>query len=239
MRPQGISHARLMRESEERVASAAYSSNPQEQIVAGRVLENAGLWCSWAAEHHQLLRDVATQRRPDTQIAALKSKSFVLIHRKALFEYLSEREVRGQKRRRVLALFHRSRCYTDAVIAEHGQYVRSACSYICTSHLGSAVIRDGAFEDPFNRYEHLYSEYFRTFCDVALAGEQSDDVASQRALLPYLKYQLTEQRQAILSLPRSAPRILHDSNLRRPTGDTLKLERPQFDGGVRRRPGER
>lgn len=230
MRPLRISQAHLMRESEQRVEHAAFSGDAREKLVATRVLGDAVLRRSWTSEHLRILSDVATQRRSANQIAVLKMKSFALVHRKALFEYLRERDIRGEKLRRALALFHSSRCQTDALIAEHGQYLRSACSYLCATHLGSTVVCDGAFQDPFARYEEVYKEYFRAFCDAALAGAHDDEVAAQTLLIPLFKYHVAEQRRAILLMPRLIPMQDRDAALRQPTGDTQKLKRPNFDG---------
>ena len=225
-----ISHVRLMRESEDRIDRAVRSPDPCERMIAGRVLETPSLQRAWAAEHCSLLHGVADQRSPSNQVSALKSTSFKLIHRKALFEYLRARPLSPRERRRVMAFFHPARSLTDAVVAEHHEYLRSACSYLCTSYLGRVVIGDGTFEEPFARYEDLYSEYFWAFCDVALAPEPDGGIAHLRALLPYLKHQVAEQRLALLALPRSKPSLLRETLLRQPTGDTVKLRRPPFDG---------
>lgn len=228
MRALRISQARLMRESEERVLDAAVSAEPRERLVAIRVLEDAGLRRSWTAEHRRILCDVASERRSANQIAVLKIKSFALVHRKALFEYLREREFRGEKLRRALALFHSSRCQTDALIVEHGQYLRSACSYLCATHLGTTVVCDGAFQDPFAHYEQLFKDYFRAFCDAALAGPNDEVVATQTVLIPLFKYHVAEQRRAIMLMPRLEPTQDRDAMLRQPTGDTVTLPRPTF-----------
>lgn len=226
----GISHLRLMRESEDRVERAARSPDAGERMVAGRVMETPSLQRLWAAEHSSLLQAVATHRGPGNQVAALKSTSFKLIHRKGLFEYLRLRPLAPAERRRVLAFFHPSRSLTDAIIAEHHEYVRSACSYLCTNHLGLEVIGDGTFEGPFARYEELFSDYFRAFCDVALSTLPDAEVAHLRALLPYLKHQMADQRSAILALPYSRATLLKQELQRQPTGDTVRLRRPSFDG---------
>lgn len=229
IRLQGTTPSRLMRESEQCVEHAACSPDSPEQAVASRVLQNAGLWRTWAAEHLRIMRDVGTQRRAAKQITVLKLKSFALIHRKALFEYLRDRKIRGNDLRRVLALFHSSRCQTDALIAEHGQYLRSACSYMCATHLGSTVVCDGSFQDPFAHYEDLYREYFRAFCDVTLAGVNNEAVAPQRVLIPLLKYHVIEQRRGILHMPRIEPGRDRGSGHPLRVGDTQKIYRPVLE----------
>ena len=107
------------------------------------------------------------------------------------------------------------------VIAEHRVYVRKACSFFCTGHLGLEVLRDAGFSDPMQRYEELYAEYFELYCRVNCAAP---DAAAdpRRALLPLLKHQLNEWRRAILQPRAELPRLLRDAELRRPTGDTQK-----------------
>jgi len=210
-----------MLESGQRVEEVARTGNPQEKLVASRILESPAVWQIWENEHAGLMRTVSQQRRPPLQVAALKSACLSLIHRKALFEHLRNRQVRGQARKQLVRFFHCSRGYGHALIAEHESYLRSACSYLCSSHVGSAVILDGVFLDPMRRYEELYAEYFRAFCEGFLSSNQAASPIS--ALLPYLKHQITQQRLAVMAMPAITPAALRDAALRRPTGDTEKL----------------
>jgi hypothetical protein len=113
------------------------------------------------------------------------------------------------------------------VVVEHTTYVRKACNYICTSHLGAELVRDPAFLDPMQQYETLFTEYFELYCSTLLPqkDEQSD---SEPALLPLLKQQLTEWRWVILNPKRSLPHLQRESELRRPVGDTQKLRLLKF-----------
>jgi hypothetical protein len=215
-------HSLLMNESGRFVETAARSGAPQEQLIASRILDNPTSWIRWEHRHADLLRPVTEQHRPPAQSAALKLTCFSLIHRKALFEYLRDWNVRGRERKQLLGFFHRTIGYSAAVIAEHENYLASACSFMCTSHVGCAIIHDGAFQDPMRHYEELYAEYFRTYCE-GYATTDEEAAAASRALLPYLKYQLAEQRQAVLDMPRVAPSALYDAALRQPTGDTVRL----------------
>ena len=215
-----ISHERLMKESEQRLFDMARGAPSGEQFLVSRILENPAAWVRWETEHSALLRPVARQRRPAEQSAALKTACFSLIHRKALFEHLREQQINGAARQKLLQFFHRTRGYTQALIAEHEVYLRASCSYLCTSHLGSALIRDGVFQEPMRTYEELYAEYFRLFCEGTLNG---DATRSAKSLLPYLKFQIAQQRDAILAMPRRTPSLLHDIAIRQATGDTERL----------------
>ena len=135
--------------------------------------------------------------------AQLLNISLSLIHRKALFEYLRDEQVRGSRRQQIMAHFFSHRDYTSAVVAEHGRYVRSAASYLCSSHVGSHVMFDALFEAPLAEYEDLYASYFRTYCSAVLA---SDDNAVAKSMLPVvvdLKAQIGEWRKALIALTHS------------------------------------
>jgi hypothetical protein len=216
-----ISHARLMRVSTDRVEAALSSSDGGERLIAHRVLENPMMWQQWENEHSSLMRQLAVSAAPRVQLAALKETTFRLLHGKALFQYLRHCGVRGSDRVRVIAHFRPGRSYESAMIAEHGVYLRKACSFMCASHVGSDVVQDPAFLDPMQRYEELYTEYFELYCGALVeAGGQS---GNKHTLLPLLKKQLHEYRLAILD-PRSAqPFLRREAGLRRPTGDTARL----------------
>jgi hypothetical protein len=217
-----ISHARLMRESTDRVQNALTSNDLNEQLVARRILENPLAWLQWENEHSRLMRQLANCGVRHVQVAALKHTTFRLLHGKALFHYLRRSEVRGNQRREVIAHFRPGRSYESAVVTEHNVYLRKACSFICASHVGTDVVEDEAFLDPMQRYEELYTEYFNVYCSTLVENPQSD-AASQRALLPLLKMQLNEYRWAILDPRRAQPFLRREKELRKPTGDTQRL----------------
>ena len=227
-----VNHQRLMRESTDRVQIALSSDDPNEQLVASRLLQNPAAFRTWESEHSGLMREVANYSFRRSQAALLKKATFRLIHRKALFEYLRDQRIRGRLRQRIIVYFHPAQDYTRSVIAEHGQYLRKACSFLCASHVGSNVVRDPGFFDPMRRYQELYAEYFQIFCNTHF-GADSAETELQRALMPMLKHQLEECRVAILN-PRPATEwVMREAELRAPAGDTLRLRRL---GGLQRRP---
>jgi hypothetical protein len=213
-----------MRESTDRVESALRSEDPVEQLVASRLMENACAFQAWESEHSVLMRQVATgfQR---TQAALLKKAAFRLIHRKALFEYLRDQHVRGETRRRIVGNFHPTRDYTRAVISEHGVYLRKACSFMCTSHVGANVVYDPGFSDPMQRYQLLYREYFELYCSTHFSAVPTGtEPQSESELLPLLKFQLEECRYLIMHDPESEW-FKREVELRESTGDTVRLPR--------------
>jgi hypothetical protein len=222
-----FSHARLMRESSDRVARALRSKDAKEHVVAQRVLATPGSWNAWELEHSGLMRQVADFVVLRNQAVALRHASLRLIHGKALFEYLKKHSVRGGARAKILAHFHRTLDYEHAVVAEHTVYMRKACSYLCASHLGTDLVHDPAFLDPMQQYETLFMEYFELYCSTLTptADVQSE---SEPALLPLLKEQLSEWRWVILNPKQSLQYLRRESELRRPTGDTQKLRLLKF-----------
>jgi hypothetical protein len=222
-----FSHARLMRESTDRVERAARSDDAKEQVVAQRILASPGSWNAWELEHSGLMRQVADFVALRNQAVALRHAALRLIHGKALFEYLKKHNARSNARAKILAHFHRTLLYEHAVVAEHTLYVRKACSYLCTSHLGSELVHDPAFLNPMQHYEVLFTEYFELYCSTLMPqkGEQSE---SNAALLPLLKHQLNEWRWVILNPKQSLPHLQRESELRRPFGDTQKMRLVKF-----------
>jgi hypothetical protein len=216
-----ISHSRLMRESTDRIESALRSDDDYEHRVAQRLAESSKTWELWENEHSGLMRQVADFGVLRIQAAALRQTTLRLIHGKALFEYLRRKEIRGPERARLMNHFYPTRGYQYAVIAEHGAFVRKACSYLCARHVGSDLVHDPAFLDPMQHYEGLYTEYFDLYCSTLFP----DDVmsASELSLLPLLKHQLTEWRWIILNPRESLPRINREREIRRATGDTQRL----------------
>jgi hypothetical protein len=221
-------HARLMDESEARVEMAGCFESEADKLVASRILESPDAYRRWEAEHAHLLRAVSEQAQLFRQVVMLRSAACALVHRKALFEYLRDCQVRGTRRHRLFALFYGFRDYTNAVLAEHGNYVRCSSSYLCMNYLGEHLMRDAALDEPLQIYERWYAEYFRTFCDVALAEteEEKHKVAPMEALQPLLKYQLAEARQAILQMPQVPAQEWREASIRKPTGDTQRLRAP-------------
>jgi len=218
-------HARLMEESEARVEMSAGYDTPADMLVASRILEHPDAYRRWEAEHDRLMRAVSEEGRLARQVVVLRHTVFGLVHRKALFDYLRERHVHGARRRRLFGFFYGLRDYTNAVLSEHGNYVRCSSSYLCTHHLAEHLMHDAAFDEPLQIYETWYAEYFRAFCDVALAEteEEKRAVAAMDTLKPLLKYQLAEARKAIIEMPQMPAEEWREVSIRKPTGDTQRL----------------
>jgi len=211
--------------SERCVEAVARSGEAEGQLVACRILEQPAAYQRWVADHDHLMRSVSEQARLERQVLALRRSTFSLVHRKALFGYLRDQHVVGARRRRLFELFYGPRDYACSVLAEHGNYLRSTSSYLCSRLLADELMHDGAMQGPLQVYEQEYTDYFRIFCDIALAETQQEKETTTPfiALQPFLKHRLSEVRQAILELPRQTDGGGRDLWLRQPTGDTVKL----------------
>ena len=224
MQIHAYNHARLMEESESRVEMTAYLDTPAD-TAASRVLESRDTYRRWEAEHNRLMRSVSDRRHIEEQVTALRSTVFGLVHRRALFEYIRVRQVGGVRRHRLMALFYGYRDYTNAVLAEHSNYIRCSSSYVCTHHLGEHLMHDAAFDEPLQLYEQWYAEYFNTYCDCELAEstEEKQVCAPLDALKPLLKYRLGEAREAILAMPQVVEKDWREVEIRKANGDTQRL----------------
>ena len=225
MRIHAYRHARLMAESESRVEMSVLYGTPAD-VVASRVLERPDLYRRWESEHDRLMRTVSEQDRVPHQVLALRSTAFSLVHRRALFEYLRTHQVTGIRRRHLFAIFYGQRDYTNAVLAEHGNYIRCSSSYLCTQHLGEHLMHDAAFDEPLRLYEAWFRDYFSAYCDVELAvtPEEQEAVAALAALRPLLKHRVHEARTAILAMPRAPEREWREVRIRLPNGDTQRMK---------------
>jgi hypothetical protein len=224
---QGLSHARLMEESESRIETMAREGSPAQILVARRMLDDTRLYRHWESEHERLMRSVANEARTGRQVYALRTATFGLIHRKALFEYLRQQKITGRDRHAVFELIYGGQDYAKVVIAEHSNYVRSASSLLCSHHLGLALMEDRAFGDPLLRYELRYADYFRAFCGSALASNRYNNDDTLSTLVPYLKRQLGVLRRAILAMS-CEPEVngLHNLTIREPAANSQRMSVP-------------
>jgi len=201
--PPQISRSRLMEASETRLARAARGGSAREQQVARPLIANPQSYHTWAPEHARHMDAIASQPNGEREARALLSTGFTLVHRKALFEYMRAHPLREAARKLLIQHFHGNKSYSRAMVAEHGNYQRSFASLLCIEHIGATLLVHQAFGDPFRRYEHLYAEYFRSYCNSFLApptadGDSSDSV---RMLLPYLKRDVLDVRARLLAMP--------------------------------------
>lgn len=202
--PPGLRYERLMEASERRLDAAMHSGIPTEELVACRIFDNPRDFGRWEAQHAGLMRRIVVAPGTVARKCELLTASLALIHRKALFEYLQAGGAKGRTRERLIEHFHATVDYRAAVISEHGNYLRSAASYMCSSHVGTQLLLDDIFGQPLLEYEQLYADYFRLYCDVIIAPAGDARAASMQPLLALLKRQVCAWRNALLALAHSS-----------------------------------
>ena len=191
----------LMDVSESRLGTAARHGTAREQLIASRLRDNPRDYRRWELEHSQLMDRVVKVPRQALRSQALLNVGFSILHRKALFEFLREGALRGWQRRKLIAHFHGGHSYTQAMVAEHGTYLRSAASLICIEHIGATALAHPAFGDPLRSYEQAYFQYFCTYCRCAIAPHLTPDDDGEQELLPDLKRDLLALRNKLLAMP--------------------------------------
>lgn len=196
-----LSHERLMAASRACVKRASKAGHHRVEIIATRLFENPVTYQSWESEHAALMRNVAAERLPAAQRESMLAASFSLIHRKALFEYLREKQLRGAQREALIRHFFPQRDFAESMRLEHLQYVRSAASYLCVGHVGRDLMFDSLFAEPLAEYEEKYHEYFYAHCDQIIAAASGFSVPA--GMLSDMKNRVNEWRKALLALTHS------------------------------------
>ena len=128
-----------MEASETHLARAARGGSAREQ--ADRAAHCSPIptsYRTWETEHARHMDD---DRQPADRRArrrrSLLSTAFSLVHRTALFEYLRAASRRASAGRDLLIQhFHGNKSYSQAMVAEHGNYQRSFASLLCVEHIG-------------------------------------------------------------------------------------------------------
>jgi len=191
-----------MEESEARVEMAACFDLARHARGGPHTQESGPPIDAGKAEHNRLMRAVSEQPRLARQVVALRSTAFGLVQSQGDIR-VSARSTdhRDEAAPRVCAVLW-NRDYANAVVAEHGNYAACSSSYLCTYHLAERLMQDAAFDEPLRLYEQWYSEYFRTYCDVALAETRK----RSRRSLPW-----TRSGRCSSTSWRSAQAILEDA----------------------------
>lgn len=197
-----LRHDAFMEASQARLTLAMHSGNADEERIALRILDNPRDFSTWEQQHSGLMRQIVAAGSPTAEKCDLLTASLALIHRKALFEYLKSSGIRGEDRVRLMNNFFSMTDYSKAIVNEHGNYLRSAASYLCSSHVGFTVMLDDVFDEPLSQYEQLYGDYFRVYCGLAVATDR-DEVQTLEPLASTLKREVSDFRAALISLAQS------------------------------------
>jgi hypothetical protein len=201
-----VSRTRLMEASEKELARAARAGSSRQQQVTAPLLANPKEYRAWESEHARLMDAIASQPTGERQARSLLSTAFSLVHRTALFEYFRAQSPREAGRRVLIQHFHGNKSYSRAMVAEHANYQRGFSSLLCVEHIGTTMLVHQAFGNAFGRYEDLYAEYYRSYCNsfLAPAGTGDDGSDSMRMLLPYLKRNVLDLRAQLLAMHSTA-----------------------------------
>jgi hypothetical protein len=218
----GFTTARLMEYSEQFLVRAAQSELPQKSQLAARLLRDVPLHRRWEHTHSLLMHTVAAASRPAAKVTELRKVTFLTLHRKAPFEYMRDRHVTGPARRRLIRALFGTQDYAQCLVREHLAFVSSACSFLCADALCGEVLGDVAFCDGLAHYETAYTEYYRAYGDSLMADHRGES-ASVQSLLPYLRYQLKNIREHLLSGKPQPSDFATLQALYESTGDTHVL----------------
>lgn len=209
-RSQLVSYRQLVDESERRLTAAALSGRADEELVASRVLANAALYSRWEFEHRALLTRVLRERRAGRRQAELLAVCVTLVHRKALFEYLRQSQLRGQERITLLYRALGRHHYARLVVMEHGNYLRSAASYLCMGHLGMHVFGNSLFGLPLGEYEALYTDLYHANCEAHLLDPADPLAGYFRQSAGTLRKQVLLKRSILLHCALNEARVGSD-----------------------------
>jgi len=205
--PPLVTHKQLMEESEAHIEFVAQRGKGSYRQIAQQLLASPVEYRNWESAHSQMMASVARPHRSALQASTLLSTAFTLVHRRAFFDYLRGQNITGPRRRELVQHFHTRKSYTQAVVAEHTNYMHSSASLMCAERFGETIVPHQAFGDAFRRYEQVYAAYFRSYCHNYLAptAVDNDISASVRPLVPQLKRDVLALRAKLLALPASPP----------------------------------
>lgn len=198
----------LMEESERHLYSVATGGIPEDVLVADRLLANTRLFAHWQAEHDSILRKVTDGSSRSARTATLLTSALSLIHRKAVFEFMRTSSLRGKQRVSFVCRFFGQSNYPRTLVMEHGNYLRSAGSYLCATHIGTQIMRNPLFDLPLAAYEELYPSYFRASSELLLLKTADPLHGWTRTHANVLKRQVKLQRLILMrsAIARQDPR---------------------------------
>ena len=211
--------ARMMECSELRISEIAKTEDGYRKQVASRVLESAHAFRQWEGSHSQLIRGVVAEHKTARQVLAVKRIALSLIHRKAPFEYLRDRNVRGVTRHRFFSVLYGQHDFASAVVREHHNYLTSVCSFLCVDQFCGPITMDHV-----SVYEKTYTNYWRVHTSCLLESRKSSKYEQDLALSQCMLEDLQKARHRILNAAPSRADQLTLEELRRPTGDTVKMK---------------
>lgn len=216
--------ARMMERSELRLNEASQFEEGYARQVAARVLESPHSFRDWEVEHSQHMGRIAAEQRVGRQVQAVKRLALTMIHRKAPFEFLRDRNVCGRERHRFFEVMFGEGDFARAMVREHRNYVVSFCSYLCVDRFCAPTSVNWIQE-----YEKSYTSYWQAHANYRLGAR--GDLDRDVSLIQYLRDDVELARRRVLETSPSRADELTMEELRRPTGDTVRTRRPSWLAG--------
>jgi hypothetical protein len=209
---------RMMECSEEQISEVARYGERHQKLVACRVLESAHNFRHWEGTHSQLLRQIVNAGTAARQILQVRRMALSMIHRKAPFEYLRDKHVCGAARHRFFHVMYGPHDFASAVVHEHRNYLAAGASYLCVERFcAESSMRSLA------DYERRYTGYWRAHTARLLNERTTSSKALPERLLEQVRRDLQQRRNRVLNAVPSKADELTMEELRRPTGDTVRL----------------
>jgi hypothetical protein len=203
MATQALTSGVLMDVSEHWIEQIRRSDSDDMRLVVDRLCDTPATYSRWLSFHYDLMRKVAASDTSKEQLIRLRTTSFSLLHRQALFDHVRRAQVTGSDREALFAAFHGSASYAKAVLTEHGRFLESNSSLFCTDHLEFFIRNDTAFGAALADYRTQYMEFFAIYCDSVIAELRGDDFF-MAPMIPELKTQLLGLQRRILAMPVGA-----------------------------------
>ena len=198
-----LSASVLMNVSESRIEDIRWSGSDDERRLVNRLFETPGSYDMWESYHSGLMKGVGCGSNRKDQLIKMRKTRFALIHRQALFQYLRDSGLKGERREVVINAFHDSSDYMQAVVREHGRFLRSNSSLFCTDHLAYRLLRDNRFSNGIAHYRQRYMDYFSLYCNWIIAESEGSEFPMRRLLLES-KRNLSQMQTRLLSMPFSS-----------------------------------
>lgn len=190
----------LMDVSESRIDGIRWTGSDDEQWYVNRLFDTPETYRRWESNHFSLVKRISLSNTVKGQIVSLRKTWFTLVQRQSLFQHLRESQVTGREREILISAFHESSDYSKAVVEEHGNFLCSNTSLLCSVYLGSVLMDDARFNTELASYRSGYMEFFSLFCDWIIAEERGQDFML-RPLLPKMKHDLSQMQAQLLAMP--------------------------------------
>lgn len=208
---------RMMECSEQQIFEIAQHGDSHQRQLASRILESQRSLRHWENAHSQLLRNVVDTWTTEEQVRAVRRMALAMIHRKAPFEYMRDRHLCGAARRRFFKVVYGRQDFCNSFVKEHRNYLEAGASYLCVDRF-CAESSMRALAEYEQRYAAYLSAQFNQLDDEHCGREEQP-----AGWLGYLRNDLQRQRAIVLDSRPSRADMLTLEELRRPTGDTVRI----------------